>query len=106
MSPLGSALLGAVVVVGTLILTLGIGWAAFARDRQLKVHALSLGAIGPLVALVAAVVWGDARMVVTALVLAAFLVVASAASAHALMRLVDDRKGRPDSAVGDSDDRD
>lgn len=91
MSGLGATVVGALAVLGTGVLTLGIGWAALARGRQLKVHALSLGAIGPLVTLLAAALWGDGRMIVTALLLFAFLVVSSAASAHALMRLVDRR---------------
>ncbi|HUF55779.1 MAG TPA: hypothetical protein VMM55_04375 [Thermohalobaculum sp.] len=89
MSGLAVTAVSALAILGTAVLTLGIGWAALARDGQLKVHALSLGAVGPLVTLLAAVFWGDGRMIVTALLLFAFLVVASAASAHALMRLVD-----------------
>lgn len=92
MSEVATIAIGVLAVLGTAVLTLGIGWAALARDRQLKVHALSLGATGPLVTLVGAAVWGDGRMMVTALLLFAFLVVSSAVSGHALMRLVDRRK--------------
>ena len=92
MSDLAHWAAGGLSVLGTLILTLGIGWAALARDRQLKVHALSLGAVGPLVTLLAAAVLGEGRMIVAALLLIVFLAVASAASAHAVMRLVDQRK--------------
>ena len=92
MSDLAHWAAGGLSVLGTLILTLGIGWAALASDRQLKVHALSLGAVGPLVTLLAAAVLGEGRMIVAALLLMAFLAVASAASAHAVMRLVDQRK--------------
>ncbi len=102
MSAFAETAVSAVVLLGTAILTLGVGWAALARDRQLKVHALSLGAVGPLVTLVPAAIWGDGRMILAALLLIVFLVVSSSTSAHALMRLVDLRKG-PDGPGSKSD---
>lgn len=85
---LGEGAVSAIVVAGTLLLTLGIAGTAVVRGYQLKVHALSLGAVGPLIPLLAAPLWGNTRMILTALLLFLMLAVASAVSAHAIMRLV------------------
>ena len=91
---LGEGAVSAIVAAGTLLLTLGIGGAVLVRNHQLRVHALSLGAIGPLVTLLSALMWGDGRMILSALLLFALLAVSSAVSAHAIMRLV--ALGRPE----------
>ena len=93
MTGLGEIMVSATALVGTLLLTLGIGAIAFTRRVQMKVHALSLALVGPLVVLLSVPFWGDLGMALTALVLAAFLTVASAVSAHAIMGLVRVQRG-------------
>lgn len=85
---LGEGAASAIVVAGTVLLTFGIVAAVRVSERQLKVHAVSLGAVGPLLVLVSAPLWAEGRMLFAALLLSALLLVSAAVSAHAVMRLV------------------
>lgn len=91
---IGETALSAVVVLGTLVLTIGVIGLAVVRDDQIRVHALALGAIGPLIVLLSVPFWGDGRMVLTAILFAGFLLVASAVSAHAIMALLKEQHDR------------
>lgn len=81
-----------VALAGSLLLTLGLVALVFARNAQIKVHALSLAGVGPLFLLVASPAWGNGRMALTAFVLAGAMLLTNAISGHALMRLVASRE--------------
>lgn len=96
----GQTALSLIVVAGTLVLTVAVIGLAVVRDEQVRVHALALGAIGPLIVLLTVPLWGNGRMVLTALLFAVFLLVASAVSAHAILELLKEQQDQADEADG------
>lgn len=85
--------LSLVSAAGTLLLTIAVVGLAVVRDDQVRIHALALGGIGPLVVLLSVPFWGDLRMVLTAALFGVFLLVASAVSAHAIMAVLREQRG-------------
>ncbi len=97
----GEAVLGAIVIAGTTLLTLGLGAVIMVRNLEVKVHALALAAVGPVLLLFTAPLWADGRMIVVALLLSAVLLLTSAISGHAIMTYLDAQRRWSEGEVSD-----
>lgn len=104
---IGPSGMGILAVLALLPLTLGLGAVILAPREQVKVHALGLAATGPMLLLLCVPFWGDARTVLTGLLLVVFLLVTATVSGHAIMWLLHGQRGsepgeeaEPDGAPG------
>ncbi|HET7408606.1 MAG TPA: hypothetical protein VFJ13_00265 [Paracoccaceae bacterium] len=88
MTAIGELGVSVIALAGMLPLTLGLVALVLAGNAQIKVHALSLAGVGPLLLLLSAPAWGDGRTLLTALILSAAMLLTTAISGHAIMRLV------------------
>ena len=89
---IGEAGVSLIAFLGMLPLTLGLVMLVLTGNLPVKVHALSLAGVGPLLLLLSAPAWADGRMILTALILSAAMLLTTAISSHAIMRLIATRQ--------------